>query len=184
MATLTSQPYLRTKTDYSDDRTNTFQLQRFLQKISETDADIPFLNTDGIYGDETTEAVRKYQEKYNLPQTGVADYETWESIYELYRDLMELTDEALPLHIYPIEIITIKQGDNGDAVIIIQLLLNNFANRYTNLNKVRVTGQYTGETADAVRNFQNISLLEPTGEVNRPTWNEMVRLYRAFLINE
>lgn len=184
MATLTSQPYLRTKTDYEDDRNNIFQLQKFLQKISETDKDIPFLNTDGIYGDETKDAVIKYQEKYNLPQTGFADYETWESIYELYRDLTELTEEALPLHIYPVEAITIKQGDNGDAVIIIQLILNSFANRYNNLNKVRVTGQYTNETLDAVKNFQTLSLLNPTGEVNRPTWNEMVKLYRAFLLNE
>jgi len=62
MATLTSQPYLRTKTDHLDDRTNTFQLQKFLQKISENDNDIPFLNTDGIYGDETTEATGIYKE--------------------------------------------------------------------------------------------------------------------------
>lgn len=184
MATLTSQPYLRTKTDYTDDRTNVFHLQQFLQKISQTDADIPFLNTDGIYGDETADAVRKYQEKYNLPQTGVADYETWESIYELYRDIIDATDEALPFHVFPTEILAIKQGDSGDAVIVIQLMLNSFASQYNNLNNVRVTGQYGSETANAVRKFQNTTMIQPTGEVNRPTWNEMIRLYRAFLLNE
>lgn len=184
MATLTSQPYLRTKTDYTDERTNTFHLQQFLQKISETDPDIPFLNTDGIYGDETAEAVRRYQGKYNLPQTGQADYETWESIYELYRDIMEATGEALPFHVFPTEILAIKLGDSGDAVIVIQLILNNFASRYSNLKSVKVNGQYNNETADAVRNFQNVTMLQPTGEVNRPTWNEMIRLYRAFLLND
>ena len=184
MSTLTSQPYVRTKTDLKDTRTNTFNLQQALQKISESDSDIPFLNTDGIYGDETTEAVRKYQEKYNLPQTGKADYETWESIQELYRSLLELTEEALPFHVFPTEILTVKQGDSGDVVIVIQLMLNLFATKYANLKSVRVTGQYGSETADAVRNFQKLTELTPTGEVNRPTWNEMTRLYRSFLINE
>lgn len=184
MATLTSQPYLRTKTDLSDTRTNTFHLQQALQKISESDSDIPFLNTDGIYGDETTEAVRRYQEKYNLPQTGEADYETWESIQELYRSLLELTEEALPFHVFPTEILTIKQGDSGDVVIVIQVMLNDFASRYSNLKNIRVSGQYGTETTDAVRNFQKLTQLEPTGIVNKPTWNEMTKLYRAFLINE
>ncbi len=184
MATLTSQPKLRTKHDYGDDRTSIFHLQQFLQKISEFDSDIPFLNTDGIHGDETRDAVRKYQAKNNLPQTGTADYETWESIRDAYDKIIEATSEALPFHVFPTEIITVKQGDGGDVVVVIQMLLNNFATRYNNLGNIGITGQYGNETTNAVRNFQSLSMLEPTGEVNRPTWNEMVRLYRVFLLND
>jgi len=184
MATLTSQPILITKTDIYDDRNNVFELQKFLQKISETDSDIPFLNTDGIYGDETTEAVRKFQQTRNLPQTGLADFETWDLIFNEYQDLIKLTDTALPFHVYPIDIYEIKLGDSGDAVVVIQLLLNKFASKYNNLKTVNVTGKYNNETSDAVKNFQSINMLEPSGIVNRPTWNEMVNLYRAFLINE
>ncbi len=184
MATLTSQPTLITKTDLNDDRQNIFELQKYLKKIAESDPQISFLNTDGIYGDETAEAVRKFQETRNLSTTGVADFETWEAIFEEYQKLIELTDEALPFHVFPVEVIEIKDGDSGDAVIVIQLLLNKFASKYSNLNKVNVTGKYSNETADAVKNFQGISMLETTGTVNKPTWNEMVKLYRAFLINE
>lgn len=184
MATLTSQPILITKTDLNDDRQNTFELQKFLKKISENDPQINFLNTDGIYGEETAEAVRQFQQTRNLPVTGVADFETWEAIFNEYLKLIELIDEALPFHVFPIEVIEIKTGDSGDAVVVIQLLLNKFSSKYSNFNKVNVTGNYNNETADAVKNFQNVSMLDQTGTVNRHTWNEMVKLYRAFLINE
>lgn len=173
-----------TKNNILNDRNNIFELQKFLKKLSETDSSIPFLNTDGIYGPETTEAVRKFQETRNLPQTGLADYETWDRIFGEYQDTVNLTNEALPFHVYPIEVLEIKLGDSGDAVVVVQLLLNKFASKYSNLKNVNVTGKYNIETADAVKNFQSITLLEPTGTVNKPTWNEMVKLYRAFLIND
>ena len=183
MATLTSQPILITKTDATDQRQNTFELQKFLQKISKSSPEIPFLNTDGIYGDATRDAVRKFQETRNITPTGVADSETWDRIFAEYEDLSALTDTALPFHVFPIEIFEIKLGDKGDVVIVIQMLLNNFASNYSNLKRVNINGQYNRETADAVMAFQNATQLPPTGIVNRPTWNEMVNLYRAFLNN-
>ena len=184
MATLTSQPILNTKNNIFDERNNTFELQKFLRKISETDSSVPFLNTDGIYGPETTEAVRAFQETRNIPQTGVADYETWDRIFNEYQNIIKLTDKALPFHVYPAEILEIKPGDSGDAVVVIQLLLNKFASKYKNFKSVNVTGRYGNETYEAVKNFQTFTLLEPTGIVNRPTWNEMINLYTAFLIND
>ena len=184
MATLTSQPVLITKTDVNNERQNIFELQKFLKKISETSPEIPFLNTDGIYGKETQNAVRKFQETRNLTPTGIADSETWDKIFSEYEDLMAITEIALPFHVFPIELLEIKLGDKGDVVIVIQLLLNSLAAKYSNLKKVNVTGQYGKETQDAVYAFQNLTQLTPTGIVNRPTWHEMVNLYRAFLINE
>ena len=184
MATLTSQPILITKTDVNDNRQNTFELQKFLKKISETSPEIPFLNTDGIYGNETQEAVRKFQETRNLNPTGIADSETWDKIFAEYEALIALTENALPFDVFPIDILEIKLGDKGDVVLVIQILLNNFASKYSNLKRVNVNGQYTKETADAVSAFQNVTQLNPTGTVNRPTWNEMINLYRAFLIND
>ena len=183
MATLTSQPILITKTDARDDRQNTFELQKFLRKVSQSDPKIPTLNTDGIYGKETEDAVRKFQETRNLNPTGQVDSETWDLIFAEYEDLIALTETALPFHVFPIEILEIKSGDRGDVVIVIQLLLNNFASKYSNLKRVNVNGLYGRETQEAVANFQNVTQLPATGIVDRPTWNEMTGLYRAFLIN-
>lgn len=184
MATLTTQPYVKTKTDYNDKRQNVFELQTFLSKISQTEPNVPFLNADGIYGDKTREAVRKYQELRKLPVTGTVDYETWNKIFDEYNGLMALTAEALPFYVFPPEQLEIKSGDNGDAVYVIQLILNNFALTYSNFSKIPVTGSYGSETANAVKNFQSTAMLNQSGNVDRPTWNEMTRLYRTFLINK
>ncbi len=182
--TLTSQPYINTKTDINDDRRNIFELQKFLQKISESDPQIEFINTDGIYGDETANAVRKFQETRNLPSTGTVDYETWDGIFNEYSAIMEREGDPLPFYVFPIEVLEIKSGDSGDHVVVVQLMLNNFANKYRNLNSISVTGKYNNETANAVKSFQNTLLLTPTGNVDRKTWNEMTRLYRALVTNK
>lgn len=39
---------------------------------------------DGIYGKETERAVRKFQEVFDLPVTGVVDYRTWYKIQEIF----------------------------------------------------------------------------------------------------
>lgn len=45
---------------------------------------IPKLAVDGIYGKKTAEAVKTFQQIFNLPATGVTDYPTWYKISEIY----------------------------------------------------------------------------------------------------
>ena len=45
---------------------------------------IPKITADGIYGSKTAESVRKFQEVFQLPQTGKVDYSTWYKISEIY----------------------------------------------------------------------------------------------------
>ena len=39
---------------------------------------------DGIYGPATEEAVKKFQEVFDLPVTGKVDYATWYKISGIY----------------------------------------------------------------------------------------------------
>lgn len=180
MGTLTSQPFINTKTNIYDERNNIFQLQKFLRKISETDDAIPFLNTDGIFGNETALAVGIFQETRGLSKTGEVDYETWKLISGEYEQLSRLNN-AEPVFVFPVDVYEIKNGDSFDAVTVIQLMLNSFASEYDNFEGVSLTGIYDSETADAVKNFQSVSMLAPTGNTDRHTWNEMAGLYRALL---
>ena len=60
------------------------QLQEQLTRISKDYPYIPAVNSDGIYGQATKEAVRKFQDVFGLPETGVVDYPTWYKISEIY----------------------------------------------------------------------------------------------------
>lgn len=60
------------------------QVQEQLNRISQNYPAIPKIAADGIYGSETAAAVRKFQEIFDLPQTGVVDYPTWYKISQIY----------------------------------------------------------------------------------------------------
>lgn len=61
------------------------QIQEQLNVISDVYSAIPEIDlVDGIYGEETQEAVRKFQSVFGLPQTGIVNYRTWYKIQEIY----------------------------------------------------------------------------------------------------
>ncbi len=60
------------------------QLQNQLNRIARNYPAIPTITADGIYGDNTANAVRIFQGIFNLPQTGVTDYATWYEISDIY----------------------------------------------------------------------------------------------------
>ena len=53
------------------------QLQEQLNTVASVYSAIPSLVVDGIYGQNTKDAVREFQNVFGLPQTGVTDYRTW-----------------------------------------------------------------------------------------------------------
>lgn len=60
------------------------QLQEHLNLIGEYYNAIPPLVPDGIYGENTAEAVRVFQKIFKMPQTGITDYPTWYKISDMY----------------------------------------------------------------------------------------------------
>ena len=60
------------------------QMQRLLNRIAQNYPAIPVIAEDGIYGPATAQAVRNFQQIFDLPSTGVVDYPTWYSISNIY----------------------------------------------------------------------------------------------------
>ncbi len=60
------------------------QLQEQLNAIRRGYPAIPAVSVDGIYGEGTQSAVRKFQQVFGLPQTGIVDYPTWYRIQDIY----------------------------------------------------------------------------------------------------
>ena len=153
-------------------------LQKYLRQLSYHDPEIPAVPIDGVNSEETTAAIRAFQQKYGLPVTGSADRETWDALYEAY--LRSLLLSGAPLGIYPIPTVpedyALKEGDRGWLVLTVQHLLGALSLLFPAFTELSEDGSYGSRTAGAVREFQNRTLLEPTGQVDRMTWNEIVRL--------
>lgn len=60
------------------------QIQQQLNRIAQNYPALPRITADGIYGNNTANAVRTFQRIFNLPQSGIVDYPTWYKISEIY----------------------------------------------------------------------------------------------------
>lgn len=50
------------------------------------------LRTDGVYGEQTKEAVHTFQEIFHLPVTGIVDFATWYQISNIYVAVTKLSE--------------------------------------------------------------------------------------------
>lgn len=60
------------------------QMQQQLNRISDDYPLIPKIAADGVFGQQTANAVTEFQQIFNLPQTGVVDFATWYKISQIY----------------------------------------------------------------------------------------------------
>ncbi len=59
-------------------------IQNQLNSINKNYPAIPKVVADGIFGARTEESVKKFQEVFNLPKTGIVDFATWYKISQIY----------------------------------------------------------------------------------------------------
>lgn len=59
-------------------------IQEQLNRITRNYPAIPAITVDGIYGNNTADAVRTFQEIFDLPPSGIVDYPTWYKISQIY----------------------------------------------------------------------------------------------------
>lgn len=66
---------------------NVYVMQQYLNYISTALEGIPTIDPDGVYGPETQNTVRAFQEFFGIDPTGVVDQYTWGRIVLIYRRL-------------------------------------------------------------------------------------------------
>lgn len=68
------------------------QLQEQLNRIAKNFPAIPTVTADGIYGEQTAQAVETFQRIFNLPANGIADYPTWYEISGIYTAVSRIAE--------------------------------------------------------------------------------------------
>nr|WP_314462516.1 peptidoglycan-binding protein [uncultured Clostridium sp.] len=68
------------------------QVQEQLATIAGVYTRIPRITADGIYGENTAEAVRQFQSIFKLPVTGVIDFATWYKISHIYVGITRIAE--------------------------------------------------------------------------------------------
>ena len=156
--------------------------QQQLNRIGRNYPAIPKIDiTTGIFDVETQNAVKKFQEIFNMPVTGNVDKSTWYRIKDIYngvKRLGELVNEGLTLDDVSLQYSEeLSQGMSGYPVTTIQYLLNVIAYFNPSLNLFPISNTFDDATLNAVNTFQAQYGLPVTGVVDRTTWNKIVSVY-------
>ena len=150
-------------------------LQTMLRVIAEDDPSLPTVIPDGIYGPATMIAVTAFQRKAGIPVTGITDDNTWTQIAEAYEPALIRVGKAEPIEILlePGEIILI--GQRSPYVYLLQGILAQLSADYETIRLPALTGTLDADTSDALRAFQVLADLPPTGTLDRITWKHLSR---------
>ena len=156
-------------------------LQYFLNFLSHFNLKLPYVAIDGIFGDETRDAVLTFQSLYGLDVDGIVGRDTWDMIQNAYAGVLtSLPDEyrSYSSLLYPGYIIT--TGASGKVVEQLQTYIKTIAANNPLVPDVTVDGYYGEETKKAVIAIQKLKGIEQNGQVGVLTWNAIVNLYNQF----
>lgn len=173
------QTQYETQLSEGDSSSGVFTLQYYLAYIALFIQSVLSPVTDGSFGPATKDAVISYQRTYGLPQTGVVDEATWNSIEQTYygilRGIPYEYEEGLILP-YPGRVLRI--GVDGNDVRALQEYLRYISATYTEIPRVNVDGAYGTSTAAAVAAFKRVFNIPGNPErVDAQTWNAITNVY-------
>lgn len=154
-------------------------LQKYLRKLSFEENGVNTVPIDGIFDSATRDALKKFQESVSLPQTGVADKLTWDTLFSEYQKKTARENKVSPPSLFPELPLNyeISLGEELLLVRVIQLLLIELRVSYDVFEEVSESGIYDETTKKAIEELQRINLLPQTGRVDVLTWNALVNEY-------
>ena len=161
-------------------------IQRDLKRIRQNYPAIPNINdTYGIYNNETENAVKKFQEIFSLPVTGIVDKATWYKIKYIYTSVKKLSDlyseglskqEATFLYQDVLD-----YGDTGIEVEYIHYYLNALSYLDNDIPRLPTNSIYNNNTIAIVKAFQNKYGLPVTGVFTYRDWKILRDAYDSIL---
>lgn len=151
-------------------------IQVALNRISQNYPAIPKINpVDGIFGEQTENAVKRFQSIFNLTPDGIVGKVTWYKIIKLYVGILRLSElNSEGQTIFGLDLQypdAISLGDEGEKVRILQYFLSVISAFNSFVPDVNIDGIFGPATDNAVRAFQQNNNLNVTGVVGEETWN-------------
>ena len=161
-------------------------IQRDLRRIRQNYPAIPDIqDTLGIYNEETENAVKKFQEIFSLPVTGIVDKATWYKIKYVYTSVKKLSDlysegltEEEATFLYEDEL---TYGDTGIEVEYIHYFLDALAFLDPDIPRLKTNSIYNNNTITMVKAFQQKYGLPVTGRFTYADWLVLQNAYNTIL---
>ena len=162
---------------YGDTGIEVEYIHYFLDAIAFLDKDIPRLPTNSIYNNNTITMVKAFQEKYNLPVTGIFTYSDWTVLKNAYRNILKsfpIEYQEYVNELYPDYFLT--RGMTGDDVKRFQKFLLAICKFDKSIPGVRVNGIFDELTEKSVKKIQKDYGFDINGIVGPLLWRKVVEL--------
>ena len=163
--------------NYGDTGIEVEYVHYFLDAIAFLDEDIPRLQTNSIYNNNTITMVKAFQEKYNLPVTGVFTYRDFIVLQNAYDNILKSFNPEYSEYIselYPDYFLT--KGMMGDDVRRLQRFLLAICRYDKSIPGVRVNGIFDDLTERSIKKVQNDYGFDINGIVGPLLWRKLVEL--------
>lgn len=160
-----------------------------LNRIGQNYPAIPvILNNSPYFTIETENAVKKFQEIFNLPVTGKVDKSTWYRIKYIYNAVKKISDlysEGISIDEATLLFNkNLKLGDSGQYIRTLNYLINVVSYFDSSIPFLDLSGDlFTEDTEDVVKAFQRKYNLDSDGVVDRETWRILREVYRQTIRN-
>ena len=157
-------------------------LKTMINRVSQSYPAIPKLfPVTNVFDESTQQAVKTFQQIFNLTPDGIVGKATWYKLVYLYvgtNQLSELVSMGQQFQTFSFQYPGIlRQGDRGSDVRILQYMLALTAKFNESLIPIQVDGIYGNATAQAVRKYQSQAGLQVDGIVGPNTWYSLYNNY-------
>lgn len=154
-------------------------VQYFLSVMSRYNSSVPPVAIDGVYGENTRDAVLAFQRAYGLPQDGIMGRQTWAVLYRAVKGVGVVTPLFDLVAPQPFDGTILRRGMRSSQVGLLQEYLSFIARFDENIPRVQVTEYFGDQTYNAVTAFQRQYGLTPDGIVGEGTWNRITSIYAS-----
>lgn len=151
-------------------------IQIYLRQLEHEKGAINRIPIDGIYGEDTKNAVIGFQTDEKLEADGTVDFITWNRLIEKYEASLEQNSSVIGISPFfdAQSDYEISEGDSNTLVNILDVILEELSTEYTFIEgSLEMNGIYDNKKSDIISSYQKINLLPVTGTVNKPTWNRL-----------
>lgn len=161
-------------------------LQKYLNRVSQNYPAIPKITpVNGTFEKSTEDAVKTFQQIFNLGQDGIVGKQTWYRLTYLYtavKGLAELQSEGIRYSDVALQFPSVlQQGDSGEYVQLLQYYLAVIGYFAPSVPVITPDGVFGTETRDAVYAFQLLAGLPQDGVVGAQTWDLIYESYIGIL---
>lgn len=157
-------------------------LQFMLRRLAQENPFLPLLTPDGIFGEETLEAVMLYQRELHPPVTGIVDSDLWDDIRGRWLETEQRHGGSRPLRAFPSKGREIAPGEEREFFALPQMMFRLLSRYLTGFVPGDSNGMHDETSVENTKLIQRAAGLPQTGVMDRRTWEMLSRLYEVFVV--